>query len=292
MAEGQLKELQLLLKNITVRKDRPRIPTFAGRPIKPKDTKFSDWLYIVRKANVNIKDYNIQPSELLNIVFHSLTDEARSRYIRLDCDTFNLDQLLDSFELTYGDRASTIDKIQSFHEIKQSKDESIISYADRLETLAFSITHGNNPSEFYKNDEVLKMTFIKGLFDKRLPDLLLYMADDKDKSYEDVRVKAIVLSQDCKRSEEKKVFSVQTDMFDKLNERLSSIETQLKDFKNNECTHRQVDNAKPRFGYEKSDSQKNRKCFYCGRIGHIKRFCYKFKNDMSSQFRRPEKDLN
>ena len=82
-----------------------------------QDTKFSEWLYIVRKANVNIKVYNIEPSELLSIVFHSLTN-ARSRYIRLDYDNFNLDQLLDYFELTSGDKASAIDTIQSFHEIK------------------------------------------------------------------------------------------------------------------------------------------------------------------------------
>ena len=221
---ADMEELAKAIKNLTVKKEKPYIPVFAGRDTKKGGTPFDDWLYCVNKA----KGFTSE-SELSNVIFQSLVGEARSRFIRLDSSDFS--SILKHFKDSYADKTSLYDRLQSFHSLKQNSKESIQCFADRFESVIHWIHQCEEGSSSYcKDDSIQKKAFVKGLIDKNISDHLQYIIDDPSKNMKDVLCKALYYETSSIVPVEKPVKSVkQEDVLSKLDARLSSIEKKLEE---------------------------------------------------------------
>ena len=72
--------------------------------------------------------------EIVNMVFNSLSGEARSRYIMIS-ENKTITEILNAFRDAYEDNTNLIDRIQKLHNLKQDSHESVADFADKLENI-------------------------------------------------------------------------------------------------------------------------------------------------------------
>ena len=258
----QTELLQALLGKLVMKREKPKVPTFSGRHAKSKDTSFSDWSYIVEKAIDEQEYFGMSDRGMQNVVFESLVGEARTRFIREDRAGKSLRQILDAFKVAYGDVTPSIDRLQALHLMRQNKDETVVQYADRLENAAYLIEQSSERVLFDK-DATLRAVFVKGLFDSRIPDLMMHLRDNPDKTYDDIRAKAILLENEqttVVRTEKKAVKAVLSDdILKRILDRLEKLEK----------TDADGPTKKPFNGQSRPPVT----CYQCGAKGHFKRNC-------------------
>ena len=70
-----------LLSQINIPKESPKLPNFSGSEAKSKECTFAEWIYLFEKRIDDDGDLSRDAKE--RIMLHSLSGEARSRYIQL-----------------------------------------------------------------------------------------------------------------------------------------------------------------------------------------------------------------
>ena len=157
--QAAIDELTKVLEQVTLKTQKPKIPTFSDRHSRGKDTPFSDWYFIVQKA---IKDNaNLLSTEIVNMVFNSVSGEARSRYIMIS-ENKTLTEILNAFRDAYEDNTNLIDRIQKLHNLKQDSHESVANFADKLKTTVHWIDQLDDKALYNKLD-IMKSVFLNGL---------------------------------------------------------------------------------------------------------------------------------
>lgn len=271
MTDSTDSQLAQLLGKLLCKKPIPKLPNFAGRDATKREAKYEDWRYLVNNLAERKDDYGLSQSELIDTVVGSLTGEARTRFIRLDCNRSNVKEILCALDLVYADQTTPMDRLRILQSTVQKKDESVSSFADRMEEVAFNLER-NAGSMKFDRDSLLKTVFMAGIFNERIRDRLEHMRDDDSKSYERVRSRAILLETELVKEtvHEKRssVKPVQSETDQKLATLLDLVQNLQKKVEQTE-EKRRTEN-RPRFNPRPNNPQN---CFYCGESGHFMRSC-------------------
>lgn len=261
------------LSKMMVRKDKPRIPSFAGRDAGKRDASFGEWYHVVEKTIQRKDEYQLTEQGLTDIIFASLTGEARSRFIRLD-DGSPLDDILSAMKKVYSDQTTLIDQMQALHMMSQNKNESISGFADRLETASHKLKTCDG-SEAIDVERTLKVVFMRGISLKTIKNLMEHLRDDPMKTYDDVRIKAEILEKEQiqEASHEKKlsVRPVQSEL-ERTVQQLSAEVASLKESLAEAQASKMASKPKKKTPY---------RCYYCDESGHFIRDCKKRKDERS-----------
>lgn len=253
------------LSKILTKKEKPRLPNFSGRSSKNNTVSFKEWLYSVDKAMKSKKYKELSSDDFTEIVFNSLCGEAKTRFIRLEQIHNDLEGVLQDMKDTYQDCTPTIDLVQQLHSAKQGAVESIAGFADRIEQQVFEIECAGGKLPFERG-ATLKAIFLKGLKDRKIPDMLLYLKDNEKVSYEMTRTKAIALERDSCTRQVKSVTAPSNDeqkeTISQLTDRISQLEKMLE---------------------QKSKDRAVRTCHYCDKPGHFIRDCRLRQQDRRNQ---------
>ena len=262
--------LAAALSKMVLKKDKPRIPTFSGRDRTRREPSFSEWYYIVQKAMQQQGSYNLSDRELNDLIFASLTGEARSRFIRMETENKSTIQTM---KVVYEGSTTAIDRLQSLHAVKQLKNESVTEFADRLEKTAYWCEQATDQIPF-KRDETMKVIFLKGLNNRRIADKMEHYRDNENKSYEDVRSKAINLESESKPGDsQSNIQSV--NQTSELKAAVESLTKQMEELRAS------IQNQPQRQPSERPANKNGPiKCWYCNQTGHTSRYCFKKRDDM------------
>ena len=152
-------------------------------------------------------------------------------------------------------------------------------FADRVERTAHDVAaHEGVDGSFYKSDEILKTIFIRGLKDQELIGKVNHILDDKMRSFDYLRTR--MLNEESRRNSSKistKTTNVVTEEKDNvsyvLKEALRRLDEQA----------REITELKTELKKEQESKWSRTKCDYCGKMGHLRKYCYALKKKESAQ---------
>ena len=270
------------LGRMFLRKEKPKIPIFSGRDATKREASFEDWFHVVNRAISTQHVYKLDDREMSDVIFASLAGEARSRFIRLDRAHTSLGDILSSLEQAYSDQTSAIERMQELHTMSQLKSETVSQFADRLEATAYALEQCSDGIPFDTN-QTLKAIFMRGLRMKEIKNLMEHLRDDKAKTYENVRAKAVMLEKEqrTERPDEKKltVKPIQSDLEKTVLALTAQVQHLQKSLEASQA-------AATQSTQQHSTPSKNRaslKCFYCDKPGHFARDCQLKKQAMAKR---------
>lgn len=137
----------------------PKIPSFSGdEPINKGEVPYVIWRYEVQCMMNNPE---ISATNLLYTVRSSLRGSARMMVIPLGQES-TLVQIMDRLDCMFSDASTKEDLMTEFFNSSQAADESVTSYACRLETLLQAIINKGQLPGVARND-ILRHKFWTGL---------------------------------------------------------------------------------------------------------------------------------
>ena len=170
---------------------KPKLPVFLGRETRTtKDISFDEWLYFVNKALSN-EGFKDDESKRLELLLSCVSGEARTRCLRLECQGVQVDDIIKEFVKNYSDNTPGSERLRSLHNLIQSADENINSFADKLEKMRYWVD--SSPVKvIYDPSATMKASFLRGIYNPTIrlglvqssKDALLNFSDIKDLAVE------------------------------------------------------------------------------------------------------------
>lgn len=202
-----------------------KLPLFSGKDAKTKSVSYQEWIYYVDKLIEDRVSNSMSEKDISSCIFNSVIGDAKSLYIRYDRLKYSLSDILEKFNLKYGDRTSALEKVEMLASLKQEFKESINEYAERLE----SMIDYQGAGTLYENEDNKKTKFVNGLRNKAIADKLLYLSDDSSRTYDELKAKAVFLER--RETESKPAKSVQDNSKDmkRMEEKLTSMQKMVEE---------------------------------------------------------------
>ena len=266
-----------LLSQINIPKESPKLPIFSGRDAKSKECTFAEWIYLFEKRIDD--DGGLSRDAKERIMLHSLSGEARSRYIQLERGGLSFREIISRFKQIYGDHSSAVELIENFHSLRQNEKETVTEFADRVERTAHEVAaHEGVDGSFYKSDEILKTKFIRGLKDQELIGKVNHILDDEMRSFDYLRTR--MLNEESRRNSSKistKPTKVVTEEKDNVSEVLKEALRRLDE------QAKEITELKTELKKEQESKWSRKQCDYYGKMGHLRKDCYALKKRESAQ---------
>ena len=221
---------------------RPRLPTFSGE--EKSETTFDVWKYEVKCL---IREKNFEDTVLIQSMRNSLKGSARNLLLTIP-EVSSPDQVLEKLEGVYGNVYSSEALLQQFYTERQMPNQSVANYGMKLQSILHSAIDKGQLFTLQK-DDMLRSKFWSGLHDPLLKNVSRHKYDSAesfDELLRDVRAIELDLSnssrneniassgkgvQHSSMSTDSKSISDLVKKIDQIGTRMESIETELKNLK-------------------------------------------------------------
>lgn len=287
----ELKTLSDLLARVGLQgahdKQRPRLSMFSGGAGKDS-TSYDVWSHEVKclqREGVHSEE------NILECIRRNVKGEAARVVMRLGVEA-SVDDILSKMDSLYGVVQQEGVLLSTFYSAQQKEDESVSEWCCRLESLVTDM----QVSDQKMADEMVRSKLWTGLFSQELRAATRHKFDTV-KELKDLLVAMRVAEMELQPARAKKtvkasshvaatttspagataapVSSSVEELLLKLDGRLTKIEEEIGQLKRRRSDGRKTDDG------EKSE-WKPPKCFACGNIGHIAKFCCVKENEKSS----------
>lgn len=249
-------------KPVTVKESIPRIPIFTGAPpTKAEHVPFEVWQY---EVNCLKRAQRYSEEAILQAMRLSLRGDASKVAVRLGTE-ITIDQVLERMNNLYGSISVGEDILAAFYSAHQEKNETVVSWACRLEDLMQQAIIAQK-LKIEDRDEALRTKLWSGLR-KELRDISGHKYDTV-RTFDKLLVELRKLEQDVPntsvvqdKAKKPVVHSAQAQDDSDLRTLVMQLQSKVKTFEK-QSTHKPTQ--------KKIDTIT---CWKCGQVGHVKAGC-------------------
>ena len=248
----------------------PKLPKFSGADGK-NEPSFRVWRFEIDNLSELYSE-----REVNRVIHQSVTGDAAETLMRLG-RTATVTQILNKFDHVFGSVVSDEKLLANFYTAQQKPAESIAEWSCRLEDI---LCHPNLAGQISDRDKMLKSRFFYGLHSDNIKNAIRHRFELD--TYDQLLVLAREAEDENKSEKAVKISKPQTV---ELNPQLKEIQEQLKQI---QLKMSQYDKKLGSYSKNKSStlkqkgdtqasmsSERNVRCFYCKKLGHVKKNCGK-----------------
>lgn len=250
-----------------VRTEIPRLPMFSGDPNSKNDTPYTQWQYEVRSL---MNDSSWSSAVIMQAIRRSTKGLAATLLHSLGIAA-SAQQVLDKFEVVFGNILSGDDLMQEFYTSKQKEDECVAEWSCRLEELSFQVKE-KGVKQAAELESLLRHQFWRGITSEFVRTGLRHLYTS-NVSYDSLVMSARSLENEYQAQSTKPVASKkvhQQALVASDSDKLDLIVQELKDMKTRLVSLEQA---------RANESQGKKLCYECQGDDHLRDTCPKLGRD-------------